>query len=111
VPSGKRKPKLGQNFLLDVGAAQRIVAALGDVSDRTVIEIGPGRGILTDLLQPRARRVIGIELDRVLAGCVFSSARSSFHGDSADYGTAAGRTAGGERAVYRVPQAGLRAKA
>jgi 16S rRNA (adenine1518-N6/adenine1519-N6)-dimethyltransferase len=67
APSGKRKPKLGQNFLIDVGAAQRIVAALGDVSDRTVIEIGPGRGILTDVLQPRARRVIGIELDRVLA--------------------------------------------
>ena len=67
APSGKRKPKLGQNFLIDVGAAQRIVAALGDVSDRTVIEIGPGRGILTDVLQPRAKRVIGIELDRVLA--------------------------------------------
>ncbi len=67
APSGKRKPKLGQNFLIDVGAAQRIVAALGDLSDRTVIEIGPGRGILTDVLQPRAKRVIGIELDRVLA--------------------------------------------
>ena len=63
----KRKPKLGQNFLLDVGAAQRMVDALGDVSNRTVMEIGPGRGILTDLLARRARRVIGIELDRVLA--------------------------------------------
>jgi 16S rRNA (adenine1518-N6/adenine1519-N6)-dimethyltransferase len=31
------------------------------------MEIGPGRGILTDLLARRARRVIGIELDRVLA--------------------------------------------
>ena len=63
----KRKPKLGQNFLLDVGAAQKMVEALGDVSNRTVIEIGPGRGVLTDVLVPRARRVIGIELDRVLA--------------------------------------------
>jgi 16S rRNA (adenine1518-N6/adenine1519-N6)-dimethyltransferase len=66
-PGEKRKPKLGQNFLIDAGAALRIVEALGDVSDRTVIEIGPGRGVLTDLLIPRARRVIGIELDRVLA--------------------------------------------
>jgi 16S rRNA (adenine1518-N6/adenine1519-N6)-dimethyltransferase len=66
-PSPKRKPKLGQNFLVDAGAAHRIVEALGDVSDRTVIEIGPGRGVLTDLLARRARRVIGIELDRVLA--------------------------------------------
>ena len=65
--SPKRKPKLGQNFLVDQGAARRIVEALGDVSNRTVIEIGPGRGVLTDLLIPRARRVIGIELDRVLA--------------------------------------------
>jgi 16S rRNA (adenine1518-N6/adenine1519-N6)-dimethyltransferase len=66
-PSPKRKPKLGQNFLVDEGAAQRIVEALGDVSTRTVIEIGPGRGVLTDVLARRARRVIGIELDRVLA--------------------------------------------
>jgi 16S rRNA (adenine1518-N6/adenine1519-N6)-dimethyltransferase len=63
----KRKPKLGQNFLVDPGAALRTIEALGDVSDRTVIEIGPGRGMLTDLLIPRARRVIGVELDRVLA--------------------------------------------
>jgi 16S rRNA (adenine1518-N6/adenine1519-N6)-dimethyltransferase len=66
-PGTKRKPKLGQNFLVDAGAALRIVEALGDISNRSVIEIGPGRGVLTDLLLPRARRVIGIELDRVLA--------------------------------------------
>ena len=65
--SGRRKPKLGQNFLLDEGAARRIVEALGDISNRTVIEIGPGRGRLTHLLLSRAKRVIGIELDRVLA--------------------------------------------
>ena len=65
--SPKRKPKLGQNFLVDAGAARQIVEALGDISNRTVIEIGPGRGVLTSLLLPRAKRVIGIELDRVLA--------------------------------------------
>ena len=63
----KRKPKLGQNFLTDHSAAKRIVDALGDISDRTVVEIGPGRGMLTDFLVRRARKVIGIELDRVLA--------------------------------------------
>ena len=36
----KRKPKLGQNFLTDHSAAKRIVEALGDISNRTVIEIG-----------------------------------------------------------------------
>lgn len=61
-----RRPKLGQNFLTDHSAGARIVEALGDVSDSTVIEIGPGRGVLTDLLVGRARHVIAIELDRVL---------------------------------------------
>lgn len=63
----RHKPKLGQNFLVDHGAARRIVEALGDVSNRTVIEIGPGEGVLTDLLVNRAKHVIGVELDRVFA--------------------------------------------
>ncbi len=65
--SGARRPKLGQNFLADAHAAARIVQALGDVSSRTVVEIGPGRGALTHLLAARARRVIAIEVDRILA--------------------------------------------
>ena len=65
-PSGN-KPKLGQNFLHDQGSAKKIVEALGDVSARTVVEIGPGKGILTDLLLPKAGRLVCVELDRVLA--------------------------------------------
>jgi 16S rRNA (adenine1518-N6/adenine1519-N6)-dimethyltransferase len=61
------KPKLGQHFLVDDAAAMRIVEALGDISQTTVLEIGPGRGALTSLLARRARRLIAIELDRVLA--------------------------------------------
>ncbi len=45
----------------------RIVDALGDLSQSTVLEIGPGRGMLTSLLATRARRLIAVELDRVLA--------------------------------------------
>lgn len=63
----RRKPKLGQHFLIDRSAAQRITEALGDLSQRTVLEIGPGRGALTAFLAKRARRVIAIETDRVLA--------------------------------------------
>jgi len=62
-----RKPKLGQHFLGDDSAARRIVDALGDTSQSTVLEIGPGRGMLTALLAKRTRRLIAIELDRVLA--------------------------------------------
>lgn len=64
---GKSKPRLGQNFLTDQRAAQRIVAALGDVSHRTVVEIGPGRGAITGGLAERAGRVLAVELDRDLA--------------------------------------------
>ncbi len=64
---GPRKPKLGQHFLVDHSAGVRITEALGDISSSTVLEIGPGRGALTSLLAKQARRVIAIELDRVLA--------------------------------------------
>jgi len=64
--SETRRPKLGQNFLADPRAAERLVNALGDVSQRVVIEIGPGRGALTTLLANRAGYLIAIELDRVL---------------------------------------------
>lgn len=61
------KSKLGQNFLRDAQAIERIVAALGDLTDRTVIEIGPGQAAITDLLAARARHVIAVELDHDLA--------------------------------------------
>lgn len=61
------KPKLGQNFLVDLKAAQRITAALGDLSGRTVVEIGPGTGAITELLAARAGHVIAVELDREFA--------------------------------------------
>lgn len=64
---GSKKPKLGQHFLIDGSAAVRIVESLGDVARGTVLEIGPGRGALTSLLAKQARRVIAVELDRVLA--------------------------------------------
>ena len=62
-----QKPKLGQNFLRDQTAIRRIVAALGDISAQTVIEIGPGHGAITGLLASQASRIIALELDRDLA--------------------------------------------
>src|SRR5689334_1516967 len=63
----KRKPKLGQNFLVDDRARHAIVDALGDIRQRTVIEIGPGRGAITEILAERAGHLIALELDRELA--------------------------------------------
>jgi 16S rRNA (adenine1518-N6/adenine1519-N6)-dimethyltransferase len=61
------KSKLGQNFLRDEQAIRRIVAALGDCSGRTLVEIGPGRGAITHQLLARAEKVIALEVDETLA--------------------------------------------
>ena len=61
------KSKLGQNFLRDPQAIRRIAASLGDLSTRTVVEIGPGKGAITEALVPQAKHLIAIELDRELA--------------------------------------------
>jgi 16S rRNA (adenine1518-N6/adenine1519-N6)-dimethyltransferase len=61
------RKSLGQHFLNDRRILQRIVDALELSGAETVIEIGPGRGSLTELLVPRARRLVLIEYDRALA--------------------------------------------
>jgi 16S rRNA (adenine1518-N6/adenine1519-N6)-dimethyltransferase len=61
------RKSLGQHFLADRRILQRIVDALELTGNETVIEIGPGRGSLTELLVPKARRLILVEYDRALA--------------------------------------------
>ena len=57
---GKRQRSvLGQNFLADGGARQRIAAALGEAGRGDVVEIGPGKAAITELLAERAQRLIG----------------------------------------------------
>lgn len=63
----RAKKRLGQNFLVDARAAERIVGAFDPRADETVVEIGPGRGALTELLVGRAGRVVAVEFDRDLA--------------------------------------------
>jgi len=55
---------LGQNFLLDEQLLDRIAAIPGDLSDRAVLEIGPGPGGLTRALLRAGARVTAIEMDR-----------------------------------------------
>lgn len=58
---------MGQNFLLDGHVLATIVAEAALTPSDTVIEVGPGLGVLTWELLARAGRVICVELDRRLA--------------------------------------------
>ena len=57
------KKHLGQHFLTDLSIAGRIVDALEPARGDTVIEIGPGTGVLTGLLLDREIRLLPVEID------------------------------------------------
>jgi len=61
---------LGQNFLADPVALDRITAAADLTRADTVLEIGPGLGTLTERLASACGRVVAVELDERLAGIV-----------------------------------------
>jgi len=58
-----RKSK-GQNFLLNKKVVQKMIETSGISKKDTVIEVGPGFGILTEELRKKAKKVIAVELDR-----------------------------------------------
>jgi len=60
------KTKLGQNFLIDPNIAQLEVNYADIKKDDIVLEIGPGKGILTNLLAKNAKNVIAVEIDKNL---------------------------------------------
>ncbi len=62
----KAKKQFGQNFLRDKGIVQKIIKAAEIVPGETVLEIGPGTGILTEALVAAGARVIAVEADRDL---------------------------------------------
>ncbi|RMD80077.1 MAG: 16S rRNA (adenine(1518)-N(6)/adenine(1519)-N(6))-dimethyltransferase RsmA, partial [Chloroflexi bacterium] len=72
---------MGQNFLFDGRVLATIIAEAALVPTDTVIEVGPGLGVLTWELLPRAGRVICVELDRRLADRLAAefSGRSNLH--------------------------------
>jgi len=63
----KAKKSLGQHFLQNAGAARRICEALDLHEDDRILEIGPGRGALTDILADLPIDLITVEVDSVLA--------------------------------------------
>lgn len=65
------KKRLGQHFLLDRSVLEQALQAAQVSKDDTIVEIGPGLGVLSSLLLEEARRVIAFEIDsdmrRILA--------------------------------------------
>jgi 16S rRNA (adenine1518-N6/adenine1519-N6)-dimethyltransferase len=64
------RQRLGQHFLTTRGTLERLASAACPEPEPLVIEIGPGRGALTEFLLPRAERVFAIELDAYLVDAV-----------------------------------------
>lgn len=61
------KKSLGQHFLRNPAAADKIVAALQPAADELILEIGPGEGVLTERLIQLGNRIHAVEIDRDLA--------------------------------------------
>ena len=59
--------RLGQHFLVRQSVLERIAAAVAPEPTGRIVEIGPGKGALTEHLLPLTRQLIAIEIDQVLA--------------------------------------------
>lgn len=81
--------RLGQNFMVDTAALDRLVAELGAAPGLRVVEIGPGTGVLSERLLAAGCQVLAVELDRGLhaflvtrfAAEIASGALTLVHGD------------------------------
>lgn len=60
------KKSLGQNFLVDQNYINKIISALNPQTGETIIEIGAGRGALTEKLIESGAKIIAVELDKDL---------------------------------------------
>ena len=58
--------KIGQNFLIDKSVAEREINYATINKNDTVLEIGPGNGILTEIIAEKAKHVIAVEIDKKL---------------------------------------------
>jgi len=113
-PDGERLPpvrkSLGQHFLTDRSILERIAGALQLTGTETVVEIGPGRGSLSDVLAEQSGRLVLIEYDRALAALLRTryAARTGIHievvqADVLEVDLAAAAGGGAFRLVGNVP--------
>jgi 16S rRNA (adenine1518-N6/adenine1519-N6)-dimethyltransferase len=107
------KKSFGQHFLTDLGAALAIAEAAAPSPRGTVLEIGPGKGVLTRHLLDRGVQVVAIERDRelipllreVFADALRSGQLALIEDDAAtaDWGAALARGPGPWRIAGNIP--------
>jgi len=84
----KARKRFGQHFL-ESAWVEKLVTALNPSLDDTFIEIGAGRGALTNALAPRVGRIVAVEIDRDLVALLRRSAAANVRivpGDFLDVG-------------------------
>ena len=62
----KIKKKWGQHFLADTNLLKKLVKLIDPLKSESLLEIGPGGGALTELLDPYVKDLIGVEVDKKL---------------------------------------------
>ena len=62
----KIKKKWGQHFLADTNLLKKLVKLIDPLKSDSLLEIGPGGGALTELLDPYVKDLIGVEVDKKL---------------------------------------------
>ena len=63
----RARKHLGQHFLIDKSVLDTIIDVSALAKSDTVIEVGPGPGVMTGILAEKAGKVIAVELDDNLA--------------------------------------------
>lgn len=63
----KANKGLGQHFLIDKESVDAIIAAAEIVPEDTVLEVGPGLGVMTDELGKTSAHIVAVEMDGTLA--------------------------------------------
>lgn len=71
------KKSLGQNFLIDQNVLMRISDTVNITPDDRILEIGPGKGAMTDLLAQKSKHVVAVELDKRLVAHLREKFRQS----------------------------------
>ncbi|MFQ5499850.1 MAG: 16S rRNA (adenine(1518)-N(6)/adenine(1519)-N(6))-dimethyltransferase RsmA [Candidatus Zixiibacteriota bacterium] len=68
----RTKKRFGQHFLISASILDRLIAVIAPAASDTIVEIGPGQGVLTERLAASGASVIGVEMDHDLIGALES---------------------------------------